>query len=408
MSSPQFPAGSPVPGPATAPPPQVWTPGPTTGPAFAPTPAPAPTTARTAAPRRRISGVDVARSVAILGMLVAHLGTGHDNRGGGWGEQWMWIFDGRSSALFATLAGVGIALMTRSTAHDDRLGWRRVRTKIAVRAVILFGVGFGLQLLGTPVVVILTSYAVMFLMALPVLRLRSGWLLGLAGVAVVLGPVVALGLRQSLTGTVQPSVVFLWEGPLIGELVLGYYPVVVWIAYLLVGIVVGRGALASRRYAAALLGGGALVAAAAYGVGASLSSGTGSSTGPFDVLFWPDALLSVEPHANSGFDVVGNLGVAVAVLGLCLLATSGRVGELALWPLAATGSMSLTIYSAQLVVIAVLGSDAVYYPASNGPLLALALGSIAFACLWRATLGQGPLERLLKAASDGAARSVSA
>lgn len=113
-------------------------------------------------------------------MLVAHLGTGHDARGGGWGEQWMWIFDGRSSALFATLAGVSLALMSRSTAREDRPGWRRLRVKIAVRAAILLVLGVVLQLFGTPVVVILTAYAVMFLMSLPVLRLGSRWLLLLA------------------------------------------------------------------------------------------------------------------------------------------------------------------------------------------------------------------------------------
>ncbi|TGO04263.1 putative membrane protein [Serinibacter arcticus] len=352
---------------------------------------------------RRITGVDVARSVAIIGMLVAHLGTGHDSRGGGWGEQWMWIFDGRSSALFATLAGVSLALMSRSTAREDRPGWRRLRVKIAVRAVILLVLGVVLQVLGTPVVVILTAYAVMFLMALPVLRLGNRWLLLIAGVAVTLGPVLVLGLRQTMTGSVQPSVVFSFEGPVIGELVTGYYPALVWIGYLLVGVVVGRGALASRRYAAILLGGGTALAAIAYGLGTVLTAAVGQGLYPVDVLFWPDVLLSVEPHSNSAFEVAGNIGVGLAVVGLCLLLTSVRAGELALSPLAALGAMSLTIYSAQLVVIAVLGPDAVYYPGSNVPLLVLALASIAFSWGWRAVLGQGPLERLLKISSDGVA-----
>ncbi len=47
-------------------------------------------------PRRRVTGIDVARALALLGMSTAHLGTGH--RPGGWGSSWMWIADGRSSA----------------------------------------------------------------------------------------------------------------------------------------------------------------------------------------------------------------------------------------------------------------------------------------------------------------------
>lgn len=402
MTQPHFPPGSQVP---QAAPGLLPAPGPVPGtPAALPTPLP--TGPATPAPRRRISGIDVARAVAILGMLAAHLGTGHASGGGGWGEQWMWIFDGRSSALFATLAGVSIALMTRSTAPSDRLGWRRSRVKIAIRAAILLPLGIALQMLGTPVVVILPAYAVMFLMTLPVLRLPTRWVLGLAGAVVAVGPVLVLGLRHVTTGTVGPTTVnfgFGW-----GELVTGYYPGAVWIAYLLVGMAIGRGALASRRYAAILLGVGVAVAVAGYGLGTVLGRAVSSSLYPTDFLYWPDVLLSVEPHSTSSFEVLGNLGVSAAVIGVCLLATSGRVGELLLTPLAAAGSMSLTIYSAQLVVISILGADAVYYPESNVPLLVLAAGSIAFAWAWRAVLGQGPLERLLKVASDGAARGVRA
>ncbi|GMA30798.1 heparan-alpha-glucosaminide N-acetyltransferase domain-containing protein [Litorihabitans aurantiacus] len=402
MSAPQFPPGTPL--PATASVPGV-APAPTPG--SAPGPAGSPATSALPGrvePRRRLGGVDVARSIAVLGMLVAHLGTGHDARGGGWGEQWMWIFDGRSSALFATLAGVSLALLSRSTAREDRPGWRVLRARIAVRSLLLLGLGLVLQLLGTPVVVILTIYAVLFLLALPLLRLGNGWLLGLAALAITLGPVVVHGLRQSFTGGVQPTVIYLWEGPVVGELVLGYYPAIVWMAYVLVGIVVGRGALASRRYAAGLVGVGVVLAASAYGLGAALASGERS--GPFDPLFWPDVLVSIEPHSDSGLEVTGNIGVALAVIGVCLLATSIRAGDLALAPLAALGSMSLTIYSIQLVVIAILGENAVYYPESNVPLVALAAASIAFAWAWRLTLGQGPLERLLKLTSVAATRGM--
>ena len=380
-------------------------------PAAAPTPAPS-----TPAPRKpRISGVDVARSVAILGMLIAHLGTGH-HPAGGWGEQWMWIFDGRSSALFATLAGVSIALMSRRARSlgpvpplgpgplpPQRIAWRSVRVKIAVRAAILIPVGIVLQALGTPVVIILPTYAVLFFMALPVLRLSSRWLLGIAALAVVVGSFVVLGLREVTTGTVEPSMVGFGLG--IGELVWGYYPALVWIGYLLVGLVMGRGDLASPRYAALLVGLGTLVAAAGYGLGTLGQRVWADAAYAPDYLFWPDVLVSTEPHSTSPFEVAGNIGVAVAVTGLCLLLTTPRLGAAALWPLASTGAMSLTVYTIQIIVIAALGPYAVFSPASNTPLVVLALASIAFACVWRLVLGQGPLERVLKAASDSAARA---
>lgn len=369
-----------------------------------PAPQPHPATRPPAAPRRRITGIDVARCLAILGMLVAHLSPAHHPHEPGWGEQWMWIFDGRSSALFATLAGVSIAIMGRSarTTADPaaaRLAWRAVRVKIAVRAGIILPIGIVLQLLGTPVAVILPTYAVLFLMALPVLRLPTGWLLGLAAVAVTLGPVLVLGLRDATSGTVGPTMVDFGFG--VGELVWGYYPALVWIGYLLVGMALGRGAVASVRFAGLLVAIGVPIAAAAYWAGAALTAALDA-----DPLYWPDVLVSIDPHSSSPFEVIGNIGVALAVTGVCLLLTSWRPGEVALSPLAATGSMSLTVYTAQIVVIAILGSDSVWYPTSNVPLVALTVASIAFATIWRRFLGQGPMERVLKIASDAAARAA--
>ena len=67
-----------------------------------------------------------------------------------------------------------------------------------------------------------------------------------------------------------------------------------------------------RRYAAILLGGGTAFAAIAYGLGTVLTAAVSQGLYPVDVLFWPDVLLSVEPHSNSGFEVAGG-GLAMRV-----------------------------------------------------------------------------------------------
>ncbi len=76
-------------------------------------------------------------------------------------------------------------------------------------------------------------------------------------------------------------------------------------------------------------------------------------------------------------------------------------------PLAAAGAMPLTLYTAQVVTVAVLGQDSVLAPTSNRPLIAVLAGSLTFAVLWRSTLGRGPLERLLAAISRSAALAPS-
>src|SRR5699024_5423744 len=105
-------------------------------------------------------------------MFVAHLGmqrhTGLLTPTG-----WFFITDGRPSALFALLAGVGLAFMTRRARDSgDPAEWRRQRSRIVKRSGVLYLLGWVLTLLLTPVAVILQSYAVMFLLMIPFLRLR--------------------------------------------------------------------------------------------------------------------------------------------------------------------------------------------------------------------------------------------
>src|SRR5699024_7695614 len=105
------------------------------------------------------------------------------------------------------------------------------------------------------------------------------------------------------------------------------------------------------------------------------------------------SLVSVEPHTDSGFEIVGNIGASLVVIALCLLLTRTIWQQLFWYPVTAAGSMSLTLYVAHLFYILILGSDAVWHPASQAPLVSLIVGSLVFATAWKLTLGRGPLER---------------
>ncbi|HWV78810.1 MAG TPA: hypothetical protein VN027_15990, partial [Isoptericola sp.] len=115
---------------------------------------------------------------------------------------------------------------------------------------------------------------------------------------------------------------------------------------------------------------------------------------------WPGVagLFLDGPHDDTTIEVLASGGFAAAVVGLCLHV--GQVGRWMLAPLAAVGSMALTVYSLQIVAIwhwDLLGST------TNGPLLAMVLVTLAAATAWRFLLGRGPLERLVGAVSARAA-----
>ena len=364
-------------------------------------------------PPGRLQGVDVARAVALLGMMAAHIGGIADEFDWGDPTTWSAVAHGRPSTLFAVLAGVSIGLTSGRTAPPGPPVIGRVRARLAVRAVAVVAIGLALMALDTPVYVILPTYGALFLLVLPVLRLRPVWLLVIAAVCALLSPVVAL------------ASVPLYAGAGMWEVQLGLvYPVVTFLAYVLVGLAVARTGLGpGRRYPGApaasgpgrweegrgtqvaLLASGVLVALAAYAIGNVLAPvPADAEVAAFPGVPWaPDGsggaaalaqlLLSPRDHSSSVVDVVGTAGVAVAVIALCTLVFDGRGRTVArsAFPLAAVGSMPLTVYAGHLVVIALLPE----YPESGAAWAWFAIGSVLFAMVWRTFLGSGPLERLV-------------
>src|SRR5690606_9401610 len=83
-----------------------------------------------------------------------------------------------------------------------------------------------------------------------------------------------------------------------------HYPPAVWIAYLLVGLAVGRSDLRSTAVRRRLVAWGLGAAAVGHGV-AALARRVAAPDG------WWRAALDGEPHANTAPEVVGNTGVVL-------------------------------------------------------------------------------------------------
>ncbi|SKC65907.1 heparan-alpha-glucosaminide N-acetyltransferase domain-containing protein [Krasilnikoviella flava] len=360
----------------------------------------------------RVPGVDVARGIAVLGMFTAHVGVTTPDAGPAW-----WLLElshGHSSILFALVAGISVAIVSGGPRLLDGDPLRRARLRLLVRAALLLVLVALLDLLGTRVALILGFYACYFVLALPFLRWRPPRLLALAAVVALVGPLLAYwgpealargGLRLPRDGS----------GAVTDFVLTGHYPAIVWMAYVLAGMAIGRCDLRSPRLRQGLLLGGL-----AAWCGFSLLSGTvvGAAGGEEAVLgqvmawqsvdgapfAWDDPWPGVAglfldgPHDDTTIEVLASGGFAAAVVGLCLYV--GRVGRWVLAPLAAVGSMALTVYALQIVAIwhgDLLGST------TNGPLVVMVLVTLAAATAWRFLLGRGPVERLVGTVSERAA-----
>lgn len=133
----------------------------------------------------RLVGLDLARGLAVFGMYAVHVGP--DPSQGGVIGFLMELASGRSSALFAFLAGFAVVLITGRTPKTGRAG-RQAVAKVVIRAVILLALGSALSATGSSVVPILAYYGLFFLLVLPLSRLGAKPLAMIAAGWALAGP----------------------------------------------------------------------------------------------------------------------------------------------------------------------------------------------------------------------------
>lgn len=328
----------------------------------------------------RLAGVDLARGLAVLGMLTAHL-LSIEAFVPGDPTTWIDVVNGRSSILFAVLAGVSLALVSGGATPVGGERLALVRGRIAVRAAVVWMIGIALILTGVPVYVILPAYAVLFLLALPLLRLRAPALWVIAGVLALVMPLVQPAIDDVVA-----------KGGSDVELVLGWhYPFTLWFAFVAAGLAAARSDLRRTRTAAAILAGGAAAAVAGYGAVA---------VWPAPESDWLAAVWTADAHSGGLPEVVGSGGVALAVVGAAVLLCRTPVQWVAL-PLRAVGSMPLTAYVGQLVAWAV-GAGLVLGDTGDlggfralDPLLPFVLTTVIACTAWALLVGRGPIEALV-------------
>ncbi|MFE7766588.1 DUF418 domain-containing protein [Streptomyces sp. NPDC057438] len=390
------------------------------------------TMAERAAPTARLVAVDLARALAVFGMFAVHVGP-FPTPGGGVGDWFLGLASGRASALFATLAGFSLTLIAGRLEPKTGLAGRQARARIVIRAVVLLALGVALAMTNFGGAGILNFYAVYFLLALPLLRLRARTLATVAVVLAVVTPQVAFALRALLSESLVRGIdsydpIARLSGVGVLDLLLtGLYPAITWMTFVVTGMALGRLDLASGTVRRRLAVVGPALIAFGYGVSwlvlrvsggdQKIMSGmpspeefeavkdSGAASASFDMpvgggLWGSDAwgLLAAEPHSGSTFDLIGSLGIAITVL-LCLTVAVDRLPWLAraATPVIAVGTMSLTLYVSHILVILALPGEAAAPPesASTTLLLSFIAGAVLFATVWSRFFRRGPLEHLL-------------
>lgn len=419
-----------------------------------PSPTPGTLPAAPAKKRDRLAGLDVARSVAIIGMFLAHFAysvRSEDGIGGSVAR----FTDGRAMPLFVVLGGIGITLLTAHSNHPDRA--------LLGRAAVLLVAGLLLEA-RTNVLVILHFYALFFVLGVVLRRLPSWALLALAAVSTAIGAAITLAdpswstVGDTLAGeSTTFGIVGIVRDPvvlLIDLVATGGYPLFPTLAFVTVGMWLGRQRLSSTAWQAGLVATGVGLFALGYGSGwvadasradvvridaeagrvrvdrtavariadefgvdprdlvddaeSALADGvsaeeiddemTRAAVAPGD----PINLFNSTGHSHQPAWVIGATGFALAVIGLAL--AGARVVPLLFAPLAAAGRLALTFYVAHLIVLIRI-QDTWPGDRSPGAILGTVGGAFALfvvaATLWLRFVPYGPLEALLRLAGGG-------
>lgn len=331
----------------------------------------------------RLFSLDIARGLALLGMIVINVGPAEAQT---LLHRLYLMPYGRASVLFVVVAGVGMGLMLRSRRRDAR------RWPIVLwRAGLLFIGGLTLQLVTDDVSVILPVYGALFALALVLQFVPRSGLLVLAATMTILGPVLFIAVMNLDGGPYG-----WWTGLPVGELsrdllFSGRFPLVTWCVPFIMGMWLARLDLRSRPLLDRLIVVGGVAALGGFALSRVSLGLVGEGA---DVGF--ARLLTGAAHGQMPLWLISSVGGAVFVI-----ATVQRLGPRPSWvlgPLAAVGQLPLTLYVLHIGILAVIRPEGGYSRTEGMAVSAVMIAAfIVVALVWRYFARTGPLEWLLRA-----------
>jgi uncharacterized membrane protein YeiB len=348
------------------------------------------------APIDRLDGLDLARFIALVGMVIVNFDYALANLPDGTPDLTVLtgFLNGRAAATFVVLAGVGMGLMSM---RYDRPWFKGL---IFRRSLFLLGLGIiNLQFFTDD---ILHFYAFYFLCALPLLdasrrvliltiiALIGGYLIQM----LVLDPNYADVTSQlaSFTGLLTLQTFSL------DLLVDGLHPIIPWLAFFLFGIMLSRLPLHDRKVQLWLFWAGLIAYENAELLSYALIAS--SSVHPGAVFLFSTASSPPMP-----IYMLAGGGAASAVIGASLLVApllrKYRVLQLFTTP----GRQSLTLYVAHVAfAVAVLPLVFELYGQTDNFVFVVSamfcLLAIVFALVWSRFFRRGPMEILMRRLTD--------
>jgi uncharacterized membrane protein YeiB len=356
---------------------------------------------------KRITGIDFARALAIIGMIIVNFKMVVGAEGGGWALEFAELFSGRAAALFVVLAGVGIGLMTRKAYESgDPTLLSIARGRLLKRAAFLFVVGLTYYWIWPAD--ILHFYGIYMLVTLLVIRWKPRAVLRLAGALVLVFPLLLFVFNYE-TGWDLANLDYLdfWtaEGFLRNLFFNGFHPVFPWVAFMLLGLWFGRQDLQDDAFLrrAGLVAGGVFLGICFISAGLQHLITPSAEYSPESI----NAFFGLEPMPPLPLYMVNGGSCAILITVGCIL-LARRWGEsFVVRSMVDMGKLALTFYVAHVVIgmglieifsgVSLGGATAAF---SVGYALLFSFGCWLFAVGWTRYFRAGPLEWVMRSVTE--------
>ncbi|HBR98089.1 MAG TPA: transporter [Gammaproteobacteria bacterium] len=352
---------------------------------------PLPSTTTPASSRLRLAGLDLARFLALVGMVIVNfrlvMGVEETETTLGYAAG---LLEGRAVAVFLILAGMGLGL-----SYARNSGARFVVSTVK-RAVFLFVLGMLNMLVFDAD--ILHYYGLFFLLSLLLLGLSTERLALLIGVIVGVSIVMLFALDYD-QGWDWKTYVYddFWTvvGFVRHTFFNGWHPVFPWMAFLLYGVMLSRVSLGARRTQVLMIVGGIVATVVAEMLSGWLAPLLGVSDPELSLV------AETDPVPPAPLYLLAASGIATALIGLCLLLAPVLKPTGVLRWINPAGRQTLTLYIVHIYIgMGALEALGMFSGQSMGSVMAASLLFTVCACLyataWSRYAKHGPIEMVMR------------
>jgi uncharacterized membrane protein YeiB len=354
--------------------------------------------------KHRVSGFDLARALAIFGMVIVNFKLAMNaNTGNQLLMSFVHLFEGRASALFVILAGVGITFMTNKVrVSSDSISISKGRLSLIKRGLLLVFIG----LLYTPIweADILHFYGFYFLIASVVFMFNDRTLLLVSTMIMLAFPSLMLFFNYEQNWNwVSLTYENFWslDGMVRHIVFNGFHPVFPWAAFLIFGMWLGRQNLSQKATRKRLLLSSVItlivIESLFYIIRLTIGDGTALEMTNGEVKFLFST--SIIPPLPQYIISAGSSAVIV-LIGCLYFSDKFPESNIHKW-LCQTGKLSLTLYVAHVILgmgilesMGLLVNQTINFSLFSA--LIFCICGIIFSVIWFKYFKTGPLEWLFR------------